>query len=61
MLFLPISLAFFIVPPIVVIALRLPPLVGYAAGLLLGGAVSLAAVLLPLRFVEGVVRRLDES
>ncbi len=61
LVFMPIGLALFIGPVLLVVALQLPQLYGYAGGLVLGGIVSLICAFLPLRLSERTVQRLDES
>ncbi len=61
MLILPIALALFVVPLGVVIALEIPQVYGYLAGIILGTGISLLCVILPLQLVEGKVQHLGEE
>ncbi len=56
-----IHLALFVGPLVLVAALLLPSVYGYAAGLILGAGAALASVLIPLALVEKRVDRLDEA
>jgi len=60
MAFLPIVFGLYAGPAIVAAFLDLPILVGQLAGLVLGGGVSLAAGLIPLRLAHSKVERLNE-
>ncbi len=61
LVFMPINLALFIAPVLVVVSLQLPQYLGYLGGFLAGGALSLIAAFVPVRLSERVVQRLDES
>ena len=61
MLFVPVCFGLFIVPPLLAGFFNIPILVGQLAGLLLGGAASLAAAFIPLRWVEKRVATLGEA
>jgi hypothetical protein len=61
MLFLPICFILFIAPAVAAPLLGLPVAAGRLAGLLLGGAVSALAVILPLGLVEKRVATLAED
>jgi ABC-2 type transport system permease protein len=56
-----VSLVLFFGPPLLLAALGLPELLGQAAGLVLGGAVSLACAILPPSLVAGRVARIGEA
>ena len=60
-LFLAVCFGLFIVPAIVAALLGLPVIVGQLAGLLLGGAANVAAILVPLGMVERRVATLGEG
>jgi hypothetical protein len=45
----------------VVIALEVPQVYGYLAGIILGTGISLLCAILPLRLVEGKVQHLGEG
>jgi ABC-2 type transport system permease protein len=61
MIYLVICFGFFIIPAIVAGLLGLPVLVGQLVGLLFGGAVNVAAVLIPLGMAEKRVATLGEG
>jgi hypothetical protein len=61
MAYLPICLALFFGPPVLVPLLGWSPLAGQAIGLALGGAVSLACAVIPLIVVKGQVEKLGEG
>jgi ABC-2 type transport system permease protein len=60
-IFLALCFGLFIVPAIVAALLGLPVLVGQLVGLLLGGAVNIAAIIIPLNLVEKRVATLGEG
>ncbi len=60
-LFLAVCFGLFILPAIVAALLGLPVIVGQLAGLLLGGAANVAAILVPLGMVERRVVTLGEG
>lgn len=60
-IFLPICFVFFIGPALAAALLDFPPILGQIAGLVLGGAVSLAAAILPLEWVVKRVGTLNEA
>jgi ABC-2 type transport system permease protein len=59
-LFVPVCFGLFIAPPLLAGFFNIPLLVGQLAGLLLGGAASLAAAFIPLGLVEKRVATLGE-
>jgi ABC-2 type transport system permease protein len=59
-IYLPISLVLFFGPPVAVTLIHLPAIAGQIAGLLLGGAFSLACAVIPLILVYRRVARLGE-
>ena len=61
MLFVPVCFGLFIVPPLLAGFFNIPLLAGQLAGLLLGGAASLAAAFIPLGLVEKRVATLGET
>jgi ABC-2 type transport system permease protein len=61
MLFVPVCFGLFITPPLLAGFFNFPLLLGQLAGLLLGGAASLAAAILPLAMVEKRVATLNEA
>jgi ABC-2 type transport system permease protein len=60
-IYLPFSLLLFFGPPIAVTLFEVPVIVGQIAGLLLGGAFSLACAIIPLVLVHRRVARLGEN
>ncbi len=60
MVLLGFNLALFVGPLALVLALRLPALYGYVAGLILGAGAAAASALVPLALVEKRVEHLDE-
>ncbi len=60
MLFLPVVFGLYAGPTLLAAILELPVFLGQLAGLILGGAASLAAGLIPLRLSHGKVERLNE-
>jgi ABC-2 type transport system permease protein len=60
MVFLPVCFGLFIVPPLVAGLVNVPVLAGQLVGLALGGAASIAAVIVPLGLVEKKVGMLNE-
>jgi ABC-2 type transport system permease protein len=60
-LFLPLSFGFFVGPLYLVAALKLPPLIGYLGGALLGIAICLLGTFLPLVLASRRVERLGEA
>ncbi|MBN1438504.1 MAG: hypothetical protein JW929_03765 [Anaerolineales bacterium] len=60
-LYLGIVAALYFGPPLLLSAFGLPDLVGYAAGILLGGAFSLGCTVIPLRLVAGRVARIGNT
>lgn len=60
-IYFPISLLLFFGPPIAVKLFDIPEIAGQLAGLLLGGAFSLACVIIPLVWVYKRVARLGEN
>jgi ABC-2 type transport system permease protein len=61
MLFVPVCFGLFIIPPLLAGFFNIPLLIGQLAGLLLGGAASLAAAFIPLAWVEKRVASLGEA
>jgi ABC-2 type transport system permease protein len=61
MIFLGIAFTFYAGPAIAFTLFGLPSIAGQAIGLVLGGGISLAAWLIPLRLVESKVERLNEA
>ena len=61
MLFVPVCFGLFIVPPLLAGFFNIPLLAGQLAGLLLGGAASLAAAFIPLGLVEKRVATLGDT
>ena len=61
LIYLPISLALFLGPGFLTAFLALPAWVGVAAGLVLGGSISLACALAPPRWVRQRVPGLGET
>jgi ABC-2 type transport system permease protein len=61
MLILPISMGLFIAPLGLVLALQVPQVYGYLAGMLLGAGISLLCAILPLKLVEKKVQHLGEA
>jgi ABC-2 type transport system permease protein len=55
------SLGLFFAPPLILSSLGLPEVLGQAAGLLLGGAISLACAILPPYLVAGRVARIGDG
>jgi len=60
-IYFPISLLLFFGPPIAVTLFNVPEIAGQIAGLLLGGAFSLACAIIPLVLVHRRVARLGEN
>jgi hypothetical protein len=61
MIYLPMTLILFFGPPIGMLALGLPEIVGQAIGLVAGGGISLACAVVPLWLVRKRLPRLGES
>jgi ABC-2 type transport system permease protein len=61
MLFLPICFGFFIAPPLLTGLVGVPTWAGQVIGLFFGGAISIAAAIIPLRMVEKRVTILNEA
>jgi hypothetical protein len=61
MMFLPVCLALFVGPPLLGAFLGFPAVVGRIVGLLLGGALGVAAAVVPLRIVRGRIPQLGEA
>jgi ABC-2 type transport system permease protein len=61
MLFVPVCFGLFIVPPLLAGFFNFPLLLGQLVGLLLGGAASLAAAIIPLGWAEKRVASLGEA
>ena len=61
MVFVPLCFGLFIAPPLLAGFFNIPLLAGQLAGLLLGGAASLAAAFIPLGWVEKRVATLGEA
>jgi ABC-2 type transport system permease protein len=60
-LYMGISMALFFGPPLLLAAFGLPEIVGQAAGILLGGAFSVACAVIPLGLVAPRVARIGEA
>ncbi len=60
MLYIPITLAFFFIPLVVINLLALPQILAFLIGALLGLGACIAAVILPMRLLEPRVEKLAE-
>lgn len=60
-IFLIFSLGLFFVPPFLITLNKLPSLIGYVIGLVIGGTVCFSAAIIPLRLVSDRIPLLDEN
>ena len=60
MIYLPVSLALFFFPPLIIQFFEMPVWIGNVLGLFVGGAFSLTCAILPLWLVRYAVKRLGE-
>ncbi len=61
MIYLPVSLALFFFPPLIIQFFEMPVWIGNVLGLFVGGAFSLTCAILPLWLVRYAVKRLGEN